>query len=85
MTNIGWKFYYVFIVCNFTNALFFWVFLPETSKRPLEEMNYLFENAPWIVVGVSRDVYVSGDLERRVEDIAREKGIGDVRVERIQE
>jgi hypothetical protein len=37
------------------------------------------------VVGVSRDVYVSGDLERRVEDIAREKGIGDVRVERIQE
>jgi hypothetical protein len=36
MTNIGWKFYYVFIVCNLTNALFFWAFLPETAKRPLE-------------------------------------------------
>jgi hypothetical protein len=36
MTEIGWKFYYLFIVCNLTNALFFWVFLPETAKRPLE-------------------------------------------------
>ena len=34
------------IVCNFTNALFFWAIQPETAKRPLEEMNYLFTNAP---------------------------------------
>jgi hypothetical protein len=24
-------------VCNFTNALFFWAFMPETARRPLEE------------------------------------------------
>lgn len=82
MTNITWRFYYLFIICNFTNAVFFWIFLPETAKRPLEEMNYLFENAPWVIVGVSRERYVSGDLERRVESIAREKG-ADLRVEKI--
>ena len=37
------------IVCNFTNALFFWAIQPETAKRPLEEMNYLFTNAPIFV------------------------------------
>ena len=42
MTNIKWRWYILFCVCNFTNALFFWAVLPETAKRPLEEMNYLF-------------------------------------------
>ena len=54
MNNIGYKFYYLFIVCNLTNAIFFWIFLPETAGRPLEEMNYLFENAPWVVIGTSK-------------------------------
>ena len=86
MTNIGWKFYYLFIVCNLTNAIFFWVFLPETAKRPLEEMNYLFANAPWVVIGTTKDSYISGDLERRLEDIEREKQgkmNEEVRVERL--
>lgn len=85
MTNIGWKFYYLFIVCNLTNAIFFWIFLPETAKRPLEEMNYLFKHAPWIVIGTSKETYISGDLERRVEDIEREKREKghDVMVERV--
>lgn len=46
MENIGWRFYILFVVCNFTNALYFWATQPETKKRPLEEMNYLFTNAP---------------------------------------
>ena len=85
MTNIGWKFYYLFIICNTTNALFFWVFLPETARRPLEEMNYLFQHAPWVVIGTTKESYISGDLERRVEDIEREKAGkgGDVRVESL--
>jgi hypothetical protein len=49
MTNVGYKYYYLFIICNFTNAIFFYLFLPETAKLPLEEMNYLFTNAPYIV------------------------------------
>jgi len=83
MGNIGYKFYYVFCICNFTNAVFFWLFLPETAGRPLEEMNYLFEHAPLIVVGVAKRIYTSGDLEQRLEAIKEEKAMGkdDVQVE----
>lgn len=73
MENIGYKYYYLFIICNFTNALFFWLLLPETARRPLEEMNYLFTHAPWIVVGTSKESYISHDLENRVSEIAAEK------------
>jgi MFS family permease len=48
MEKIGWRFYILFVVCNFTNALYFWATQPETKKRPLEEMNYLFTNAPYV-------------------------------------
>ena len=34
--SIGWKFYLVFAICGFTNAVFFWAFLPETRGIPLE-------------------------------------------------
>ncbi|KAL1984801.1 hypothetical protein VTN96DRAFT_8645 [Rasamsonia emersonii] len=71
MTNVRYRYYFLFIICNFTNALFFWLFLPETSKLPLEEMNYLFSNAPWVVVGLKKEDYSSRDLERR---LAAEEG-----------
>jgi sugar porter (SP) family MFS transporter len=76
MTNIKYKYYYVFIICNFTNAVFFYFFLPETARLPLEEMNYLFANAPYIVPGTDKTKYTAGyaqDLERRAAEI-REKG-----------
>ncbi|KAJ9650302.1 hypothetical protein H2201_009309 [Coniosporium apollinis] len=66
MKTIGFKWYYLFCVCNFTNALFFWAILPETAKRPLEEMKYLFENAPLFVPTMERSDYETHDLERRV-------------------
>jgi len=72
MTNVGYKYYYLFIICNFTNAVFFWLLLPETARKPLEEMNYLFSNTPWIVVGQGRKervrkAYETRDLEAKVE------------------
>jgi len=67
MNNIGYRFYILFVVCNFTNAIFFWLLLPETARRPLEEMNYLFSNAPWIVPGSDKSTYISHDLEAKVE------------------
>jgi len=76
MTNIGYRYYFVFIICNFTNALFFYLFLPETKGLPLEEMNYLFTNAPFLVAGHDKARYKAGyadDLERRALEI-REKG-----------
>lgn len=76
MTNIGYKFYYLFIIGNFTNAVFFYLLLPETARRPLEEMNYLFANAPWIVAGKANEGYgyQSRDLEERVGEIRTGKG-----------
>jgi MFS family permease len=62
-------------ICNFTNALFFYCFLPETAKRPLEEMKYLFTNAPMFVPGMNKRDWTPGaDLERRVEEVAAKQG-----------
>ncbi|KAJ5131874.1 hypothetical protein N7448_006032 [Penicillium atrosanguineum] len=68
MKNIGYRYYYLFAICNFTNAIFFWVLLPETKKVPLEEMNYMFSHAPWIVPGSKTKDYIAHDLERKVEE-----------------
>lgn len=71
--NIGWRYYILFCVCNFTNAVFFWAFLPETTKRPLEEMNYLFEKAPLFVPGMKISDYQVHDLEHRTNQMVSEK------------
>ena len=73
---VGGKFYILFIVCNFTNALFFWALLPETKKVPLEEMQSLFQNAPIFVAGKDMSQYRTRDLEERY---------GDAKVEAIAE
>ncbi|KAI6784836.1 uncharacterized protein J7T54_007930 [Emericellopsis cladophorae] len=49
MANVGWRFYILFVVTNITDALFFWSFLPETGKVPLEEMRRLFSESPLFV------------------------------------
>ena len=74
--NTGWHYYLLFVLCNFTNAVFFYLLLPETRKLPLEEMNYLFTNAPWIVPGSDKSKYtanLAADVERRAAEL-REKG-----------
>ncbi|RYP37117.1 hypothetical protein DL767_003071 [Monosporascus sp. MG133] len=74
--DVGWKYFLLFVVCNFTNAVFFYLLLPETKLLPLEEMNYLFTNAPWIMPGSDRSKYTANsaaNLERRAAEI-REKG-----------
>lgn len=80
--NIGWRFFLLFVVCNFTNALFFWAFMPETKRRPLEEMNNLFTNAPLFVPTMDPKAYAVGDLEHRAE-VLREKQDETVQVEAV--
>ncbi|KLO82151.1 Uncharacterized protein LW93_9333 [Fusarium fujikuroi] len=72
MGAVGWKYYLVFVICNFTNALCVWAFVPETKQLPLEEMNYLFTNAPWFIPFVDKSEYTANlqaDLARRAEAI----------------
>ncbi|RKU47312.1 hypothetical protein DL546_002285 [Coniochaeta pulveracea] len=78
INNIHWKYYLVFVICNLTNAIFFYLVLPETKKLPLEEMNYLFTHAPWIIPGSDKSKYTANlnmDLERRAGEL-QEKEIG---------
>ena len=47
--QIGWRFYIVFAVCSFTNAISIWLFFPETKGRTLEEMDRYFREVPIVV------------------------------------
>jgi len=86
MAAVGWRFYILFVICNFTNALFFWAILPETKKLPLEEMNYLFTHAPWFVPGTDRAKYNAGyadELERRARELGEKGEVGAVQEESV--
>lgn len=83
MANVGWRYYILFCIANATNALFFYLFLPETARRPLEEMNYIFSHAPWLVPGSDKDTYQSHDLEatvRAYEEKSKETHAEDVKM-----
>ncbi|KAH7409318.1 general substrate transporter [Cadophora sp. MPI-SDFR-AT-0126] len=69
--NIGWRYFLLFVVCNFTNGIFFWAFMPETKLLPLEEMNELFSSTRWFVPGTTPKK--RSDLDVRVEEAKLEK------------
>ncbi|KAG8746688.1 hypothetical protein FRC10_003992 [Ceratobasidium sp. 414] len=47
--HIHWRYYLVFAICGYTNALTVWALFPETKGRKLEEMDDLFKHAGWFV------------------------------------
>lgn len=55
--NIGWKFFLLFVVCNITNAICFYLFFPETTKISLEKMTVMFDELPYIVIGQDTKKY----------------------------
>lgn len=77
ITSVHWRYYPLFVICNFTNAIFFYLVLPETKQLPLEERNYLFTDVPWILLGSDRSKYSANmmvDLERRAGELRKKSG-----------
>jgi hypothetical protein len=70
LAKIGWRYYILFIVCDITNALFFYLFLPETKGVTLEAMNDLFLNSPIVVPGSHWQPPLEVDVDRVAEKIS---------------
>lgn len=49
LAAVGWRYYLLFVICDVTNALFFYIFLPETKGLSLEAMDDLFTDSSWVV------------------------------------
>ncbi|WVF69435.1 hypothetical protein IAT40_004212 [Kwoniella sp. CBS 6097] len=72
-SKIGWRYYLVFTVCSFTNALTFYLFFLETKGRSLEEMDSYFRDNHWIVP-LARVEKVS--TFEREQQLAQGHGVG---------
>lgn len=69
LAAVGWRYYLLFIVCDITNALFFYFFLPETKGLTLEVMEDLFENSSWVVPGSKWEPRPEVDVDRLAEKV----------------
>ncbi|OQD96608.1 hypothetical protein PENSOL_c015G09858 [Penicillium solitum] len=74
MENSGSRFYILFVVCNFTNAVFFWAMLPETKQLPLEEMKNLFTESPWFIPNSPKSQHLVSETRIRAQQI-EDKGL----------
>ncbi|KAF4769592.1 hypothetical protein HAV15_011728 [Penicillium sp. str.  len=74
MENSGSRFYILFVVCNFTNAVFFWAMLPETKRLPLEEMKNLFTESPWFIPNSPKSQHLVSETRIRAQQI-EDKGL----------
>ena len=88
MAAVQWRYYLVFVICNFTNAVFFWLFLPETKQVPLEEMNFLFTHAPWLIPGTDKATYranYQAEINQRAIEIGEKMNAHNVHDEKVQD
>jgi len=73
LASIGWRYYIVFIVFDITNALFFYMFLPETKGLQLEQMDDLFTNSSWFVPRSNWQPRADRDVDKLAEVITVER------------
>jgi hypothetical protein len=80
LAKIGWRYYILFVVCDVTNALFFYLFLPETKGVTLEAMNDLFLNSPIVVPGSHWQPPLEVNVDRVAEKISAQGQMENVEV-----
>lgn len=77
MESVGYKFYFVFCICCATNALFFWSFLPETRRIPLELSDEYWSEAPYFVPGWKPSKNYGADLQDKAELLETGRNLDD--------
>ncbi|KAF4547862.1 Sugar (and other) transporter-like protein 59 [Elsinoe fawcettii] len=71
INDVSWRYFLTFVICNLTNAIFFWAFMPETARLPLEAMNELFSSTGWFVPSSdTRGLRAAGMAHGSVEEKA---------------
>ena len=75
MEQVGYRFYFTFCVCCATNALFFWAFLPETRRVPLELSDEYWGEAPYFVPGWKPSRNYDEDLKEKAELLETGRGL----------
>ncbi|EGV65590.1 hypothetical protein PSN45_003629 [Yamadazyma tenuis] len=67
MEQVGYKFYFTFCVCCASNAVFFWAFMPETRRVPLELSDEYWREAPYFIPGWRPTRNYDEDLKEKIE------------------
>ena len=83
VTAIGWKYYIVFIVCNLTNAIFFWAFQPESKGLNLEDMDELFREHPTFVPGSKWTP--SSQIDEAAREIAKQERVVGIHGKQLED
>ncbi|KAL7419267.1 hypothetical protein Q5752_006104 [Cryptotrichosporon argae] len=65
-SSVGWRYFLVFVICCFSNALVIYLLFPETKGRTLEEMDEYFANTHWIVPLSHYKGVAAGEREREL-------------------
>jgi hypothetical protein len=54
------------------------VFLPETKRLPLEEMNRLFSNSPWLIGWRDMSAYTTPEIDEEASKVEKKLSVTTV-------
>ncbi|ETN41464.1 uncharacterized protein HMPREF1541_03400 [Cyphellophora europaea CBS 101466] len=69
LANIGWRYYSLFIACNFVAAVLYFFYLPETGGKTLEEIAEIFGDTLATEHVGEIDVDAKAELQGNVQEI----------------
>lgn len=77
VTNLGWGFYLLFAIIVLCYAPIVWFFYPETARRTLEDINFMFDKYDTVFLGKHKELrqrsrpqlFIDAE-DKRINDIA---------------